>query len=66
MRNCLTRKFAITTRKPLADRSDVPGPGNYKLPSQFGHYIAKSVIDEVKLLKSQSKQSTEVVSQPKA
>jgi hypothetical protein len=33
MKNCLTRKFAITTRKPIAENNENPGPGNYKLPS---------------------------------
>jgi len=33
MRTCLTRKFAITTRKPIAENNENPGPGNYKLPS---------------------------------
>lgn len=46
MRTCLTRKFAITTRKPIAENNENPGPGNYKLPSQFGHYVARTAFEE--------------------
>jgi len=45
LRNCLARKFAITTRRPIADKNENPGPGNYKLPSDFGHYVAKAAVD---------------------
>ena len=48
MKNCLTRKFAITTRKPIAEKSNNPGPGSYKTPSEFGHYVAKNAFKEVK------------------
>jgi Sperm-tail PG-rich repeat len=40
--NCLTRKFGSSPQ-----RADVilnkltPGPGNYRLPSDFGHYLAR-------------------------
>ena len=56
MKNCLTRKFAISTRKPIADRNDNPGPGNYKLPSDFGHYVARHAFSD---LKNTSKVKTE-------
>lgn len=46
MGNCLTRKFAITTRRPIAENNENPGPGNYKLPSEFGHYVAKKAFEE--------------------
>lgn len=45
MQNCLTRKFAISRRKPLAERSDSPGPGNYKLPSEFGYYMSRKAYE---------------------
>jgi hypothetical protein len=28
------------------NNNSAPGPGNYKLPSEFGHYIAKDVLIE--------------------
>ena len=46
MRNCLTRKFAITTRKPIAENNENPGPGNYRLPSDFGFYVSKKAFEE--------------------
>jgi hypothetical protein len=33
MNNCLVRKFGTSERGSLADRTNTPGPGNYKLPS---------------------------------
>ena len=46
MKNCLTRKFAISTRKPIAENNENPGPGNYKLPSEFGHYLGRKAFSE--------------------
>ncbi len=28
----------------MGDRKNTPGPGNYKLPSEFGYYIAKKAL----------------------
>lgn len=25
----------------MAGKKDTPGPGNYKLPSDFGHYVSR-------------------------
>ena len=44
--NCLTRRFGSS-----AQRGDVvlnrttPGPGNYKLPSEFGYYCDKHYVN---------------------
>ena len=43
MQNTLVRKFGSSVRKPLAEKSITPGPGCYRLPSQFGYYLAKNV-----------------------
>lgn len=51
MQNCLTRKFAITTRRPIADRNENPGPGNYQLPSEFGHYLSRKAFQETQNLR---------------
>lgn len=40
--NCTARKFdGFAGRGEIADRKNTPGPGNYKLPSEFGYYISK-------------------------
>lgn len=57
MGNCLTRKFAITTRKPIAENNENPGPGNYKLPSEFGHYVARKAFEESQNLRRSLQQS---------
>jgi hypothetical protein len=42
MSNCTTRKFGgFSGRGEIADRKNTPGPGNYRLPSDFGYYISK-------------------------
>jgi hypothetical protein len=42
MHNCTTRKFGgFSGRGEIADRKNTPGPGNYRLPSEFGYYISK-------------------------
>lgn len=38
LHNCLSRSFEGSERKFLGDRTNTPGPGNYKLPSEFGYY----------------------------
>lgn len=48
MHNSLVRKFGTSLRQPLAPNNNTPGPGNYKLPSEFGHYIAKSAFENQK------------------
>ena len=47
LKNCLTRKFAITTRKPINENNQNPGPGSYKIPSDFGHYVARKAFDDI-------------------
>jgi hypothetical protein len=34
----LASSFEGSERKFFNDRTNTPGPGNYKLPSEFGHY----------------------------
>ena len=41
MQNCLTRKFGSSGRKFFDDKANIPGPGNYRLPSEFGYYESK-------------------------
>ena len=53
LKSCLTRKFAITTRKPINENNENPGPGSYKLPSDFGHYASRKAFEE--LSRSQSR-----------
>ena len=45
LKNCLTRKFAITTRKPINENNENPGPGSYKIPSEFGHYVGRKAFE---------------------
>ena len=47
-RSSLVRSFPHSLRKTVSMNSlsnlyanSAPGPGNYRLPSEFGHYIAK-------------------------
>ncbi len=42
LHNSCSRRFGTSVRQPLAPKNLTPGPGNYKLPSEFGHYIAKN------------------------
>ena len=42
MENSHVRKFGRSQRKPLNSKSITPGPGNYRLPSEFGYYVAKT------------------------
>jgi hypothetical protein len=39
--NCPSRTFSSCARKDLNDDPRTPGPGNYKLPSEFGYYASK-------------------------
>lgn len=40
----LARKFGNSERSGIARKTNTPGPGNYKLPSEFGHYVAKNAL----------------------
>lgn len=40
--NSQARRFGTSNRQPLAPKSSTPGPGNYRIPSEFGHYLAKN------------------------
>lgn len=40
MENSKVRKFGSSLRSSLVDKRETPGPGNYKLPSDFGHYVS--------------------------
>jgi hypothetical protein len=46
--NCLTRSFGSSQRGEVALNRSTPGPGNYKLPSEFGHYMAKTCFSKDK------------------
>lgn len=40
--NCTSRKFeGFSGRGTFVNDKKTPGPGNYKLPSDFGHYSSK-------------------------
>ena len=40
--------FKTIERKDNFTRvSDVPGPGSYKVPSDFGHYVSRNAFEEV-------------------
>ena len=41
--NCLSRSFGHSQQRgDVALNRYTPGPGNYKLPSDFGHYLCKT------------------------
>jgi len=43
--NCTARKFdGFSGRGEFVERKNTPGPGNYKLPSEFGHYVSKKAL----------------------
>jgi hypothetical protein len=42
------RTFGHAVRASFASRCQTPGPGNYKLPSEFGHYISRKEYDGAK------------------
>lgn len=43
--NCTTRKFdGFAARGDIIDKKETPGPGNYRLPSEFGHYLSKKAL----------------------
>ena len=44
MHNSLVRRFGSSIRSHLNRKNENPGPGNYKLPSEFGHYVSKDAV----------------------
>lgn len=44
MHSSLARRFGNSERSSIARKINTPGPGSYKLPSEFGHYMAKGVL----------------------
>lgn len=44
--NCLTSTFHGSERKFLGNKTNTPGPGNYRLPSDFGYYDSVKNIGE--------------------
>jgi len=50
MENSKVRKFGTGLRSSLIDKKETPGPGNYKLPSDFGHYISGKFKDSLQRL----------------
>ena len=44
--NCLTRTFGASTRNQLRNGNQTPGPGNYRLPSEFGYYASKKCAEK--------------------
>ena len=55
--NSFARKFGNSIRQPLAPKSSTPGPGNYRLPSQFGHYVAKTAAMKDRIRDQDNKQN---------
>ncbi len=48
IQNCISRKFdGFSGRGDIADRKNTPGPGNYRLPSDFGHYVSKKALKKM-------------------
>jgi hypothetical protein len=39
--NCITRRFGTSNRGRVEIGTRTPGPGNYRLPSEFGYYCAR-------------------------
>jgi len=44
LHNCLTRSFGSSLRGEVDLNKSTPGPGNYRLPSEFGYYCAKKCL----------------------
>jgi len=38
----LVSRFGNCNRANINNKSFTPGPGSYRVPSEFGHYIARS------------------------
>ncbi len=52
MENAKVRKFGSSLRSHLADKKLTPGPGNYKLPSDFGHYVSSKFKENLKSMEN--------------
>lgn len=46
LHNCLTSTFHGSERKFLGNKTITPGPGNYRLPSDFGYYDSAKKFEE--------------------
>lgn len=58
IQNCTSRKFdGFSGRGEIADIKNTPGPGNYRLPSDFGHYISKKALKKVSGIDSKREES---------
>ena len=56
--NCTSRKFdGFSGRGEIADRKNTPGPGNYRLPSDFGHYVSKKTLKKMTAQESKREES---------
>jgi len=44
MPSVLSRRFGTSERGNIVIKTYTPGPGNYKLPSEFGHYCSKNAL----------------------
>lgn len=44
MPSSLVRKFGSSDRSNIARSTETPGPGNYRIPSEFGYYASKDSI----------------------
>lgn len=43
--NCLARSFGSSHRSTVNLNKQTPGPGNYRIPSEFGYYASKNAIE---------------------
>ena len=41
LHNCLSRSFGTSQRSDLSLNRRTPGPGNYRVPSEFGYYASR-------------------------
>jgi hypothetical protein len=46
MANACAGRFGKAQRRDGGRMTDMPGPGNYKLPSEFGHYLSKHAMSK--------------------
>jgi hypothetical protein len=51
LHNCLTSSFEGSSRKFMGERTNTPGPGNYKLPSEFGYYESRKKVQQTETIK---------------
>lgn len=58
LQNCLTSTFHGSERKFLGNKTNTPGPGNYRLPSDFGYYDSvKNIGDSMGVTKKSNMKS---------